>query len=75
MQLTLKEKQFVKANETLVLGIIDKRFYDCQWASINGGTVEEREKARLLALEYQTIKEAIGKLDNPTKKTKKDTGI
>ena len=76
MKLANSEKSFIESNKIIIEGLIKKRLDDFNFTSINAPTIEEREKARLLALEFQSYLGIINDLFKKATKKKRDfTGI
>jgi hypothetical protein len=75
MKITDEIRQFVRANKDLILKVITERLDDFRDASINAPIIEDREKARLLALEFQNYIDIINDLFKPKKKKKDFTGV
>lgn len=75
MNLTMGEKDFIRVNKVILEILIDKRMEDFKDASINAPTAEEREKVRLLALEFQSYKGFINDLFRKGKKDDDFSGV
>jgi len=75
MLLTSEEKDFLKFNKEILERLINKRLEDFKLTSINAPTQEEREKARLIALEFQNYLGLITDLTKRKRKKKEYTGV
>jgi len=75
MTLTNPQRDFIRINKTMLLKLVEGRLNDCLLGSVVAPTIEEREKARLLALEYQSHIDTINDLLKKKKDTKDFSGI
>lgn len=77
MTLSAAEKDFIRVNKVVLEQLIDKRLADFKDASISAPTAEERERVRLLALEFQTYGGLIKSLFKKSRKKKEEdfTGV
>lgn len=75
MKLTPEEKNWAESNEKMIILLINKRLEDCNFASINEVTIDDREKARLVALEYQALLTTMAGFKKKPKNKKDFSGI
>lgn len=75
MTLNKAEQSFIEFNKPMLENLINKKIADFNFASAHGATLEEREKMRLLVLEFESY---LGLINDLLKKAlpKKDfTGV
>ena len=75
MTLSKGEQSFLEINKSMIEGLINKKIADFNYASAHGETVEDREKSRLLVLEFESYIGIIKELLNRTIPKQEDTGI
>ena len=76
MTLNKQEQSFLEINKQIIEGLISKKIADYQTLSAHGRTVDIREKARLLILEFESFLGDINDLlRKETKKKSKFTGV
>lgn len=75
MTLNSQQRDWVRINKTMLLKLASDRLNDFLLGSVMAPTIEEREKARLLALEFQSYIDIINDLLKKKKEVNNDTGI
>lgn len=75
MTLNSQQRDWVRINKTILLKLAADRLNDFLLGSVMAPTIEEREKARLLALEFQSYIDIINDLLKKKKEVNNDTGI